>query len=81
MGPVMAVGWVVCAGLIYALIPALSFLSSLAIAACLTPTDPILAAAGERFPLCPSLYITEHDSESSMVVMLRNTSLNIFDIF
>jgi NhaP-type Na+/H+ or K+/H+ antiporter len=41
----MAVGWLVCAGLIYALIPALDFLSSLAVAACLTPTDPILAAA------------------------------------
>lgn len=32
-------------GLIYALIPGLNFLSSLAVAACLTPTDPILAAA------------------------------------
>jgi len=31
--------------LIYALIPDLTFLSSLAVAACLTPTDPILAAA------------------------------------
>jgi NhaP-type Na+/H+ or K+/H+ antiporter len=35
----------VSAGLIYALIPGLNFLSSLAVAACLTPTDPILAAA------------------------------------
>ena len=33
------------AGLIYAFIPGLGFLSSLAVAACLTPTDPILAAA------------------------------------
>lgn len=33
------------AGLIFALIPGLDFLSSLAVAACLTPTDPILAAA------------------------------------
>lgn len=33
------------AGLIFALIPGLSFLSSLVVAACLTPTDPILAAA------------------------------------
>lgn len=41
----MAVGWIVCAGLIYALIPPLDFVSSLAVAACLTPTDPILAAA------------------------------------
>ncbi len=31
--------------MIYAFIPGLSFLSSLAVAACLTPTDPILAAA------------------------------------
>jgi len=38
-------GWFVSAALIYALIPNLNFLSSLAIAACLTPTDPILAAA------------------------------------
>ena len=38
-------GWFVSAGLIYALIPRLNFLSSLAVAACLTPTDPILAAA------------------------------------
>lgn len=33
------------AGLIYAFIPGLSFLSALAVGACLTPTDPILAAA------------------------------------
>ncbi|KAI0059568.1 hypothetical protein BV25DRAFT_1860149 [Artomyces pyxidatus] len=43
--PVMTWGWFVSAGLIYALIPNLNFLSSLAVAACLTPTDPILAAA------------------------------------
>ena len=41
----MAIGWIVCASLIYAMIPALGFVSSLVIAACLTPTDPILAAA------------------------------------
>ena len=38
-------GWFVCAGFIYGLIPGLNFLSSLAISACLTPTDPILASA------------------------------------
>ncbi|KAH0831869.1 Sodium/hydrogen exchanger family-domain-containing protein [Lanmaoa asiatica] len=38
-------GWFVSAGLIYAFIPGLDFLSSLAVGACLTPTDPILAAA------------------------------------
>ena len=40
-----AQGWFVSGALIYALIPNLNFLSSLAVAACLTPTDPILAAA------------------------------------
>ncbi|KAF7791430.1 hypothetical protein EIP86_002446 [Pleurotus ostreatoroseus] len=45
LAPVMTYGWFVSAALIYALIPGLNFLSSLAIAACLTPTDPILAAA------------------------------------
>ncbi|EDR01582.1 uncharacterized protein LACBIDRAFT_254505, partial [Laccaria bicolor S238N-H82] len=43
--PVMTWGWLVSAGLICALIPGLNFLSSLAVAACLTPSDPILAAA------------------------------------
>ncbi|KAJ7359703.1 Sodium/hydrogen exchanger family-domain-containing protein [Mycena albidolilacea] len=45
LGPVMVWGWFVSAALIFALIPGLNFLSSLAVAACLTPTDPILAAA------------------------------------
>ncbi|KAI0032795.1 Sodium/hydrogen exchanger family-domain-containing protein, partial [Vararia minispora EC-137] len=45
LAPVMTWGWFVSAAFIYALIPRLSFLASLAIAACLTPTDPILAAA------------------------------------
>ncbi|KDQ15419.1 hypothetical protein BOTBODRAFT_31755 [Botryobasidium botryosum FD-172 SS1] len=43
--PVMLWGWLVCAALFYAFIPGINFLSSLVIAACLTPTDPILAAA------------------------------------
>ncbi|KAG6884833.1 hypothetical protein C0993_007954 [Termitomyces sp. T159_Od127] len=41
----MTWGWFVSAGLICGLIPGLNFLSSLVVAACLTPTDPILAAA------------------------------------
>jgi sodium/hydrogen antiporter len=45
LGPIMTWGWFVSAGLIFALVPGLNFLSSLAVAACLTPTDPILAAA------------------------------------
>lgn len=43
--PVMVFGWFVCSALIYAFIPRLDYLSTLAVAACLTPTDPILAAA------------------------------------
>ncbi|EOQ98698.1 hypothetical protein E3P77_03956 [Wallemia ichthyophaga] len=43
--PVMAFGWVISAALIYALIPGLDYIGSLTIAATLTPTDPILAAA------------------------------------
>jgi sodium/hydrogen antiporter len=45
LGPVMTWGWFVSAALIFALVPGLNFLSSLTVAACLTPTDPILAAA------------------------------------
>ncbi|GJE88795.1 Na(+)/H(+) antiporter [Phanerochaete sordida] len=45
LAPIMTWGWFVSAALIFALIPGLNFLSSLAVAACLTPTDPILAAA------------------------------------
>ncbi|KAK1223104.1 hypothetical protein PQX77_014032 [Marasmius sp. AFHP31] len=45
LGPIMTWGWFVSAGFIYALVPGLNFLSSLVVAACLTPTDPILAQA------------------------------------
>jgi NhaP-type Na+/H+ or K+/H+ antiporter len=41
LGPVMVFGWFVSAALIYGLIPGLSFLSALVIAACVTPTDPV----------------------------------------
>lgn len=37
----MQFGWFVTAALIFAIIPGLSFLSSLCIAACVTPTDPV----------------------------------------
>ncbi|KAF9269679.1 hypothetical protein L218DRAFT_993689 [Marasmius fiardii PR-910] len=45
LGPIMTWGWFVSAAFIFALVPGLNFLSSLAVAACLTPTDPILAQA------------------------------------
>ncbi|EIN12055.1 hypothetical protein PUNSTDRAFT_62304 [Punctularia strigosozonata HHB-11173 SS5] len=43
--PTMAFGWVVVAGILRALMPHLSYISCLAISACLTPTDPIICAA------------------------------------
>ncbi|ESK83719.1 na+ h+ exchanger 1 [Moniliophthora roreri MCA 2997] len=45
LGPVMTWGWFISAAFIFALVPGLNFLSSLVVAACLTPTDPILAQA------------------------------------
>ncbi|KAK8255505.1 Na(+)/H(+) antiporter 2 [Phyllosticta capitalensis] len=44
LGPVMTFGWLVCAGLIYGFLR-INFATSLVIAACLTPTDPVLAAS------------------------------------
>ncbi|OJT05088.1 hypothetical protein TRAPUB_4153 [Trametes pubescens] len=43
--PTMAFGWVIVAAVVYVVFPPLNFISSLVIAACLTPTDPIISAA------------------------------------
>lgn len=43
IGPGMVGMWLVTALLIWGLVPALSFLHALAVAACVTPTDPILS--------------------------------------
>ncbi|KAL1714259.1 Sodium/hydrogen exchanger family-domain-containing protein [Schizophyllum commune] len=43
--PTMAIGWVIVAAILHGLFPRLDYVSSLAIAACLTPTDPIISAA------------------------------------
>jgi NhaP-type Na+/H+ or K+/H+ antiporter len=43
LGPVMAVMWIVSSLLVWALVPNISFLHSLAIGACVTPTDPVLS--------------------------------------
>ncbi|WVQ88108.1 hypothetical protein IAS59_001842 [Cryptococcus gattii] len=45
LGPCMVWGWMVSALLIWGLIPDLTFLASLVVAAGVTPTDPILAQA------------------------------------
>ncbi|KAE9398866.1 Sodium/hydrogen exchanger [Gymnopus androsaceus JB14] len=43
--PTMAVGWLVVGGFLKLLFPRLTYVSCLVIAACLTPTDPIICAA------------------------------------
>ncbi|GAA5837487.1 hypothetical protein JCM9279_006769 [Rhodotorula babjevae] len=45
LGPIMTAGWFISAGFILLFVPALTFLEALAISACITPTDPILANA------------------------------------
>ncbi|KAJ7268613.1 Sodium/hydrogen exchanger family-domain-containing protein [Mycena rebaudengoi] len=42
--PTMSIGWGVVAGIMKTIFPNLDFISCLAIAACLTPTDPIICA-------------------------------------
>ncbi|OJD37399.1 sodium hydrogen exchanger [Diplodia corticola] len=44
IGPVMVFGWLVCAALIWALL-GVDFAVALVISACMTPTDPVLAAS------------------------------------
>lgn len=44
LGPVMAFGWLVCAGAVMLLFRA-DLATALVVAACLTPTDPVLAAS------------------------------------
>lgn len=41
--PVMTAAWFITALFIWALIPGLTYLESLAIGSCVTPTDPVLA--------------------------------------
>jgi len=43
--PTMAIGWVIVSAVMFGLFPRLNFISCLAIASCLTPTDPIISAA------------------------------------
>ncbi|KAF8647132.1 hypothetical protein AX16_006963 [Volvariella volvacea WC 439] len=43
--PTMAIGWMLVSGMIKILVPILDFPSCLAIAACLTPTDPVICSS------------------------------------
>ncbi|TFY83606.1 hypothetical protein EWM64_g396 [Hericium alpestre] len=42
--PTMTIGWVASAAFIHLLFPQLSYISGLAISACLTPTDPVVSS-------------------------------------
>lgn len=48
--PIMTVAWFVSAGFVLLFVNGITFLEALAIAACITPTDPILANASELVP-------------------------------
>lgn len=43
--PCMVYGWLISALIIWGLVPHMTYLSAMVIAACVTPTDPILAQA------------------------------------
>ncbi|KAI0712951.1 Sodium/hydrogen exchanger family-domain-containing protein [Cerioporus squamosus] len=53
--PTMAFGWLVVAAIVFVVFPPINFVSSLVIAACLTPTDPIISAA-----IVGGKYATKH---------------------
>ena len=59
LGPVMTIAWFICSLLVWGLIPGLTFLESLVIGACVTPTDPVLANS-----ICKG----EHETGTEMVV-------------
>jgi NhaP-type Na+/H+ or K+/H+ antiporter len=42
--PTMAIGWIIIAAFLHLLFPALDFVSCLMVAACLTPTDPVVCS-------------------------------------
>ncbi|KAK9364934.1 Sodium/hydrogen exchanger family-domain-containing protein [Lipomyces kononenkoae] len=43
--PVMTFGWLICSVFIWKLVPSLSWVEGLVVAACITATDPVLASA------------------------------------
>ncbi|EIW72414.1 hypothetical protein TREMEDRAFT_36687 [Tremella mesenterica DSM 1558] len=55
LGPIMLAAWFVTSLLIWGLIPGLTFLECLVIAACVTPTDPVLANS-----ICKGRFAEKH---------------------
>ncbi|WWC99766.1 hypothetical protein V866_006671 [Kwoniella sp. B9012] len=62
LGPIMTTAWFVSSLLIWGLIPGLTFLESLVIGACVTPTDPVLSNA-----ICKGRY-----AEKNVPLHVRN---------
>lgn len=65
--------------IVYVIFPPLNFISSLAIAACLTPTDPIICAAIVGKPLSGSSMTAPDKSIEQVESMLSNMFLRTFD--
>ena len=55
LGPIMTTAWFICSLLVWGLVPGLTFLESLVIGACVTPTDPVLANSICKGKLAPCL--------------------------
>ncbi|TBU30277.1 Sodium/hydrogen exchanger family-domain-containing protein [Dichomitus squalens] len=69
--PTMAFGWLVVAAVIFALFPTLDFVSAMVIAACLTPTDPIISAA-----IVGGRYANEHVPEALRYIISAESAAN-----
>ncbi|OCF31083.1 hypothetical protein I316_07214 [Kwoniella heveanensis BCC8398] len=55
LGPVMTTAWFISSLLVWGLVPGLTFLESLVIGACVTPTDPVLSNA-----ICKGRFAEKH---------------------
>ncbi|KIL62106.1 hypothetical protein M378DRAFT_187418 [Amanita muscaria Koide BX008] len=69
--PTMAIGWLIVSGLLKALFPKLGLLACLAIASCLTPTDPIISAA-----IVGGEFATRHVPENLRLLISAESAAN-----
>ncbi|KAJ8523184.1 hypothetical protein ONZ45_g326 [Pleurotus djamor] len=69
--PTMALGWVTVAGIMDALFPQLNFISCLVIAACLTPTDPVICAT-----IVGGKYAIKHVPENLRHILAAESAAN-----
>lgn len=71
LAAVMSLGWLVTAGLIYALFRPLTFLEALAISAAVTPTDPVLANS-----ITKGRYAEKHVPENVRNIIVAESGAN-----